>query len=66
VQRRPPAIAGIAEMSTTPLKSVVSGAIFGAAVTAAGVYSPSVIISQMKLEDFHMMKAFIAASASSA
>jgi hypothetical protein len=53
-------------MSTTALKSVASGAIFGAAVTAAGVYSPSVIIAQMKLEDFHMMKAFVAASASSA
>jgi hypothetical protein len=56
-----------ASMSTTmTVKSIFSGAIFGAAVTAAGVYAPSVIIAQMKLQDFHMMKAFVAASASSA
>ncbi|KAH7410598.1 hypothetical protein BKA64DRAFT_358074 [Cadophora sp. MPI-SDFR-AT-0126] len=52
-------------MATT-FKSVLSGSIFGAALIAAGVYSPSVIIGQMQLRDFHMLKTFIAASASSA
>jgi len=53
-------------MSAIPVNSVLSGAIFGAALTAAGVYSPTVIIRQMHFEDFHMMKAFMSASASSA
>lgn len=54
-------------MAPTPLfNSVAAGAVFGAALTAAGVYSPSVIIGQMQLSDFHMLKAFLAASASSA
>jgi hypothetical protein len=53
-------------MSTTTIKSVTSGAIFGAAVTAAGVFSPSVIVRQMQLQEFHMLKVFLAASASSA
>jgi hypothetical protein len=53
-------------MSSSTLRSVASGAAFGAALTAAGVYSPAVIIGQLKLENFHMLKTFIAASASSA
>jgi len=53
-------------MVTGPIKAVASGAIFGAALTAAGVFSPAVIIGQMRLVDFHMLKAFLAASASSA
>jgi len=55
-----------AAMDAIPLNSVLSGAIFGAALTAAGVYSPTVIIEQMHFQDFHMMKAFLSASASSA
>jgi len=55
-----------ANMAASPLNAVLSGAIFGAALTAAGVYSPTVIIQQMKFQDFHMMKAFLSASASSA
>jgi hypothetical protein len=47
-------------------KSLASGALFGAAITAAGVYSPAVITGQMNFTDFHMLKVFIAASASSA
>lgn len=50
----------------TMIKSVLSGSIFGAALIGAGVYSPSVIIGQMQLSDFHMLKTFLAASASSA
>ncbi|KAJ9640628.1 hypothetical protein H2204_003257 [Knufia peltigerae] len=46
--------------------SAASGAIFGSALTASGVYSPSVIVSQMGLSNFHMLKSFLAASACSA
>lgn len=56
----------IGTMVSVPLNSVLSGAIFGAALTAAGVYSPTVIIEQMNFQDFHMMKTFLSASASSA
>ncbi|KIX02992.1 uncharacterized protein Z518_06542 [Rhinocladiella mackenziei CBS 650.93] len=48
------------------LLSGASGAIFGSALTASGVYSPSVIVSQMGLSNFHMLKSFLAASACSA
>lgn len=48
------------------LLSAASGGIFGAALTASGVYSPSVIISQLRLSNFHMIKSFVAASACSA
>ncbi|KAJ9610513.1 hypothetical protein H2200_005290 [Cladophialophora chaetospira] len=48
------------------LLSAASGSIFGAALTASGVYSPSVIISQLGLSNFHMIKSFVAASACSA
>ena len=53
-------------MDAQTFRSIASGAIFGASLTAAGVYSPSVIIGQLHLQDFHMMKSFLAASASSA
>ena len=43
-----------------------AGTIFGSALTASGVYSPSVIVSQMHLTNFHMLKAFLGASACSA
>ena len=48
------------------LLSAASGSIFGAALTASGVYSPSVIISQLRLTNFHMIKSFVTASACSA
>ena len=48
------------------LLSAASGGIFGAALTASGVYAPSVIISQLRLSNFHMIKSFVAASACSA
>jgi len=53
-------------MSTSVLATSGAGAIFGAALTASGVYLPSVIVSQMQLSDFHMLKVFLGASASSA
>ncbi|KAK0627788.1 hypothetical protein B0T14DRAFT_535497 [Immersiella caudata] len=44
---------------------LVSGAAFGAALTASGVYQPSVIISQLKLDNFHMLQAFLTGAAGS-
>lgn len=40
-----------------------AGALFGAAFTNSGVASPAVIVSQMRLTDFHMLKVFLGASA---
>jgi hypothetical protein len=53
-------------METSSPRCILSGVLFGAALTAAGVYSPTVIIQQMHFQDFHMMKAFLSASATSA
>jgi hypothetical protein len=49
----------------TVLTQVLTGAAFGAALTLSGVYTPSVIISQMQLRNFHMLQTFLTASASS-
>ncbi|KAI5274774.1 hypothetical protein E4T47_02262 [Aureobasidium subglaciale] len=43
-----------------------AGTLFGAALFAAGVFAPSTIVAQMKLEDFTMVKAMLGASATSA
>lgn len=48
------------------LPGLLSGAAFGAALTAAGVYQPAVITSQLKLQDWHMMQTFLTAAAGSA
>ncbi|KAH9909049.1 hypothetical protein F4778DRAFT_210621 [Xylariomycetidae sp. FL2044] len=40
----------------------ISGIAFGAALAAAGVYQPTVIISQMKLENCHMLETFLVAA----
>ena len=45
--------------------NVCAGAIFGAALLESGVYSPSVIVSQMRFHEFHMLKVFFGASACS-
>ena len=47
-------------------KTAISGAVFGVALTISGVYLPSVIIDQLQLKNFHMVQAFLTASASSA
>ncbi|KAL8297766.1 hypothetical protein RB597_007182 [Gaeumannomyces tritici] len=44
---------------------LLSGAAFGAALTAAGVYQPAVITSQLKLQNWHMMQSFLTATAGS-
>lgn len=49
-------------MTTTFL----SGAAFGAAMMAASFHNPAIVIAQMKFENWHMMQAFLAATASSA
>ncbi|TVY93505.1 hypothetical protein LAWI1_G000772 [Lachnellula willkommii] len=51
---------------STLIAKLAAGTVFGAALTASGVYSPWIIISQMRLEDFHMLQAFLTASAISA
>ena len=56
----------IDRMASLPWRNILSGAIFGAALTAAGMYSPSTIIEQMNFTSFHMMKGFLSASATSA
>jgi len=52
--------------SASIMATAGAGAIFGAALTASGVYSPSIILSQMRLEDFHMLQVFLTATGSSA
>jgi len=44
----------------------LSGAAFGAALAASGVYLPSVIIDQFRLADFHMFHVFVSALGPSA
>jgi hypothetical protein len=51
---------------STMFMDFVTGAAFGSALTFSGVWSPSVIISQMQLRNFHMLQAFLGASATSA
>lgn len=48
------------------MNTVVAGAAFGAALTAAGIYAPQTILAQMKLEDWSMIQAFLTATASTA
>ena len=48
----------MAEVATT-------GAVFGAALVASGVYQPSVILSQLKWDNYHMLQAFLTATAAS-
>lgn len=55
---------------TTPLlpsmsTSIISGAAFGSALVAAGVYQPPVILGQFSFDNFQMLQTFLAASATS-
>ncbi|KAI5923689.1 hypothetical protein F4810DRAFT_202999 [Camillea tinctor] len=43
----------------------VTGASFGAALAAAGIYQPDVIIAQLELENWHMIQTFLTASGTS-
>ena len=53
-------------MSQSIPSVTASGAIFGAALTASGVWQPVVIDEQMHLQSLHMMKVFLTAIATSA
>ncbi len=48
------------------MATLVSGAAFGAALTASGVFRPSVILAQLKFQNFHMLQAFLTATSTSA
>jgi hypothetical protein len=45
--------------------TLASGAAFGAALVASGVHQPATIISQLKLENFHMLESFLTGAATS-
>jgi hypothetical protein len=47
------------------MATILTGASFGAAMIAAGFYNPAVVIAQLKFENWHMVQAFLAATASS-
>jgi len=47
------------------MDNLITGAAFGAALTASGVYQPSVILSQLKFENFHMLQTFLTGAAGS-
>ncbi|KAF2434197.1 hypothetical protein EJ08DRAFT_606182 [Tothia fuscella] len=53
-------------MPNSSLATLISGAIFGASMGVAGVVAPSIVVAQMKLENFHMIRVFLAATGSSA
>jgi len=46
--------------------TAISGAAFGATLTASGVWNPSFIVEQMRFHDFHMLKVFMTAGSVSA
>ncbi|KAK0714827.1 hypothetical protein B0H67DRAFT_490339 [Lasiosphaeris hirsuta] len=48
------------------MENIISGAVFGAGLTASGMYQPAVIMGQLKFESFHMIQVFLTATASSA
>jgi hypothetical protein len=57
----------VSPMTTMDLViQTVTGAFFGAALTASGVWNPSTIVEQMRLQNFHMLKVFMTASSASA
>ncbi|KAK3353643.1 hypothetical protein B0T25DRAFT_218683 [Lasiosphaeria hispida] len=48
------------------MDNIISGGVFGAGLTASGMYQPAVIMAQLKFENFHMIQVFLTATASSA
>jgi hypothetical protein len=47
------------------MTGLLSGAALGAAMLTAGFHHPSIVISQLKFENFHMFQAFLTATATS-
>lgn len=48
------------------MSSFASGAVFGAALLGASLHQPAAISSQVKLEDWHLLQAFLTATSTSA
>ena len=48
------------------MATLLTGAAFGAAMLASGFHHPSVVISQLRFDNWHMFQAFITATAASA
>ncbi|KAI1498921.1 hypothetical protein F5X99DRAFT_420292 [Biscogniauxia marginata] len=46
-------------------RAFITGAAFGGALTATGIYQPDVIISQLEMENWHMIQTFLTASGAS-
>ena len=44
--------------------AVLSGAAFGAALAASAMYRPGLIVAQLRLEDFTMLRIFLTATLS--
>jgi len=55
----------IASAMSTLVRQAVSGAAFGAALCLSGVWVPSVVLGQLRLEDFRMLRMFLTASGAS-
>lgn len=49
----------------TEARALVTGALYGGALTAAGIWSPQVIFDQLSLRNNHMLSVFVSASACS-
>jgi hypothetical protein len=53
-------------MASDALSNISRGLVFGVALAASGVASPSIIIGQFTLRESHMLKVFLTATATSA
>lgn len=51
--------------SSMALANIASGAIFGSALVASGVYQPAIIIDQLTLKHSYMLGVFLTASGTS-
>ncbi|OIW28389.1 YeeE/YedE family protein [Coniochaeta ligniaria NRRL 30616] len=47
------------------MATILTGLAFGASLVASGVYQPSVILGQLSLDNWHMIQAFLTATATS-
>ena len=48
------------------MDNLISGAAFGAALTASGVFQPTVILGQLQFTNFQMIQTFLTATGTSA
>ena len=47
-------------------EQIITGALFGAALTSSGVFLPSIILEQFELKNFYMLQVFATAVGSGA